>query len=63
MFIQENLTGNLNLTLLKDIMDLLITVELEPEIDTKGSLVLQEDLFHFQQDGIPSHYYLPDWEP
>lgn len=59
LFIQENLTGELYLNLLEEVIDPLITASLENQLDAGGNRILQEDLIHFQQDGAPPHYFLP----
>lgn len=58
LLIEEDLTGDLYLTILEKITDTLITVELETQIVADGNLVLQEDLLQFKQDGDLPHYFL-----
>lgn len=36
--------------------------ELENQRDNYGNLTLAKDLLHFQQDGAPSHYTVPQWD-
>lgn len=55
LFIEENLTGELYLHLLEDVIDPLITTELENQVGN----ILQENELHFQQDGAPPHYFRP----
>ncbi|XP_050295593.1 uncharacterized protein LOC126735594 isoform X2 [Anthonomus grandis grandis] len=55
LFIEQNLTGELYLHLLEDVIDPLITTELENQVGN----ILQENELHFQQDGATPHYFRP----
>jgi len=59
LFIEENLTGDLYLHLLENVIDPLITESLENQTDQHGNLLLDEQALFFQQDGAPPHYALP----
>lgn len=56
-FINGNLTGELYLTSLRDIIDPLITQIVENAVDEDGQLEFDVDNIHFQQDGCLAHYY------
>lgn len=59
IFMEENLTGELYLDLLENVINPLITESLENQIDQDGNLLLDEENLFFQQDGAPPHYALP----
>lgn len=59
VFIEENLTGQLYLQCLEDVIDPLITQSVESQVDEDGNMLLKEEKLHFQQDGAPPHYALP----
>jgi len=59
LFLEENLTGQLYLNLLENVIDPLIVQSLESQMDENGGLELNEENLHFQQDGAPPHYALP----
>lgn len=50
------LIGLLDTPTPKATIDLLVTVELETEIDAEGNLLSQDDQLSCQQDSAPSHY-------
>lgn len=57
LFINENLIGELYLTLLRDIIDPMITQVVENAVGEDGQLEFDADNIHFQQDGCPAHYH------
>lgn len=59
IFMEENLTGELYVNLLENVIDLLITQSLENQADQEGDMELDEQNLYFQQDGAPPHYALP----
>lgn len=58
IFIEDNLTGQLYLNLLENVIDPLITQSLESQVDEEDNPLLDEQNLHFQQDGAPPHYAL-----
>lgn len=58
IFIEENLTGQLYLNLLENVIDPLITQSLESQVDEEDNPLLDEQNLHFQLDGAPPHYAL-----
>ena len=59
VFIEGNLTGQLYLQCLEDVIDPLITQSVETQVDGDGNMMLNEEKLHFQQDGAPPHYAVP----
>lgn len=59
LFIDGNLTGEMYAEMLDTTIEPLIINEVENQATDDGTLVLNENLLHFQQDGAPPHYVLP----
>lgn len=57
LFINENLTGELYLLLLRYVIDPLTTQVVENAVGEDGQLEFDADNIHFQQDGCPAHYH------
>lgn len=54
---KETGPANLYLDILEEMIDLVITREVDTLFDAHGNLLLLKSLLHFRQDGAPSHYF------
>ena len=53
VFIDGNLTGQLYMQCLEDVINPLITQSVETQVDEDGNIMVNQERPHFQQDGAP----------